>query len=111
MMYPLVGYKVMNKSTLSPYLNFNGNCAEAMKFYQSVLGGKLTLQTFGEALKETPEKDKGRIMHASLDNDTLSFMASDGRPDISVKFGDNIHLSLMGSDEKQLTTFFTKLSD
>ena len=30
--------------SLSPYLNFNGNAAEAMRFYQSVLGGDLYVQ-------------------------------------------------------------------
>ena len=29
---------------LTPFLLFNGNCAEAMTFYQSCLGGDLTLQ-------------------------------------------------------------------
>ena len=36
-------------ATLSPYLNFNGKTAEAMRFYQSVLGGDLNIQTFGDA--------------------------------------------------------------
>ena len=33
------------KPILSPYLNFNGKTGEAMKFYQSVLGGELELLT------------------------------------------------------------------
>lgn len=28
---------------LNPYLEFNGTCAEAMKFYNGVLGGKLDI--------------------------------------------------------------------
>ncbi len=34
------------KPTPTPYLNFNGQTGEAMKFYQSVLGGELKMQTF-----------------------------------------------------------------
>ena len=34
---------------LNPYLRFNGNCREAMTFYQSCLGGELTIQTVGES--------------------------------------------------------------
>ena len=26
--------------TINPYLNFNGNCAEAFRFYADTLGGK-----------------------------------------------------------------------
>src|SRR5713101_7533175 len=63
------------KPTLTPYLNFNGNTAEAMRFYQSILGGELTMQTFGEAkMARTPE-EKNMILHAALKNDALSLMA------------------------------------
>src|SRR6266705_2218152 len=98
------------KPTLIPYLNFNGNTAEAMKFYQSILGGELTMQTFGEAgMASTPE-EKNMIVHADLKNDTLSLMASDGHPNQPVKFGDNIHMSISGADENKLTEFFNKLA-
>ena len=30
---------------LSPYINFNGECRQAMHFYQECLGGELHLQT------------------------------------------------------------------
>ena len=33
---------------LNPYLNFRGEAADAMAFYQSVLGGELTSSTFAE---------------------------------------------------------------
>lgn len=29
--------------SINPYLNFNGNCEEAFKFYQSVFGGELDI--------------------------------------------------------------------
>jgi PhnB protein len=31
------------KNTLTPYLHFNGNAAEAMEFYRGILGGELTI--------------------------------------------------------------------
>jgi|SRR3989338_7419017 len=98
------------KPTLTPYLNFNGNTAEAMKFYQSILGGELSIQTFEDAkMAKTPE-EKNRTMHAALKNDTLSFMASDGPVGRSPHFGDNIHMSIVGSGEAKLTEFFNKLA-
>src|SRR6185312_5274964 len=33
----------------TPYLIFNGNCREAMTFYQTCLGGELSVTTFGES--------------------------------------------------------------
>ena len=33
---------------VTPYLFFNGNCKEAMIFYQQSLGGSLSLTTVGE---------------------------------------------------------------
>lgn len=99
------------KPKLTPYLTFDGKTAEAMKFYQSVLGGKLTMQTFGESGMPTTPEEKDRIIHADLKNDTLSFMASDGSPDHPVHMGDNISKSIAGSDEATLTKYFNSLAE
>lgn len=99
------------KPTLSPYLNFDGTTAEAMKFYQSVLGGELSMQTYKEAGFPHDPKDDNKVIHASLQNDSLSFMASDGNKEHPVHMGDNIHMSIMGSDEAKLTEYFNKLAE
>lgn len=88
-----------------------GQTKEAMEFYQSVLGGKLTMQTYKESGMPHDPKDADLIIHASLENDSLSFMASDGNDEHPVKMGDNIYLSIVGSDEAQLRGFFEKLSE
>jgi PhnB protein len=98
-------------ATLSPYLNFNGNAAAAMRFYQSVLGGTLNIQTFGEAGMAQSEQDKDRTVHASLTTDGITLFASDGPPNQEVKFGDNAHLSLMGTDGQRLTKYFNGLAE
>lgn len=99
------------KPTLTPYLNFNGQTKSAMEFYQSVLGGDLKMQTFAQSGMEaaTPE-EKDRIIHADLSNDTLSFMASDGDSKHPVHMGDNIHMSIVGTDEALLTKYFNGLA-
>jgi PhnB protein len=96
--------------SLSPYLNFNGNAAEAMRFYQSVLGGELYLQSFGDAGMAQSDKDKDRTLHAALTSPAISLFASDGQPNEAVNFGDNVHLSLQGDDASTLTTFFDGLA-
>ena len=97
-------------ATLSPYLNFNGNAAEAMRFYQSVLGGELNIQTFGDAGVAQNESEKNPTVHAALTSNGITLFASDGRPDLKVVFGDNVHLSLQGSDSSTLTNYFNGLA-
>jgi PhnB protein len=65
---------------LDPYLFFDGDCADAMRFYERVFRGKLEMmQSYGESPAATdvsPEKH-GRIMHARLELDGRALMASD----------------------------------
>ena len=51
------------------YLAFDGNCAEAMRFYEQVLGGKLqALMTNGQSpmAAQVPPEHHHRILHAYL---------------------------------------------
>jgi PhnB protein len=97
-------------ATLSPYLNFNGNTAEGMRFYQSVLGGDLNIQTFGDAGVAQNDNEKNLTLHAALTSNGITLYASDGRPGTNVIFGDNVHLSLQGDDADKLTGYFTGLA-
>lgn len=99
------------KPTLNPYLNFDGKTAEAMKFYQSVLGGELKMSTFADYNAPVADNEKNLIMHARLDNGLLSFMASDGTTQHPVHMGDNISMSIMGDDEVTLTRYFNGLAE
>lgn len=76
-------------STIEAYLNFNGNCAEAMRFYEKSLpGAKLEMMmTFAEspdpAMCPPPDAsaaEKDRILHASLLLGETRLMASDTLP-------------------------------
>ena len=52
-----------------PYLGFNGNCAEAVRFYERVLGGKLEVLMSGAdspAAAQMPKEFADRILHARL---------------------------------------------
>ena len=66
-------------SKINAYLTFNGNCREAMTFYQECLGGELSLQPIGESplAKKMPEEMKNSILHATLIRGDLIIMASD----------------------------------
>jgi len=64
---------------LDTYLTFDGNCADAMRFYQRTLGGKLDLMTHAQSpiAAQTPPGSENRIMHARLALDGRLLMASD----------------------------------
>lgn len=66
---------------IDAYLFFDGNCAEAMRSYERVLGGKLELMKFDDGPPGTcPEGAAGRIMHACLVTGGRRLMASDTVP-------------------------------
>jgi PhnB protein len=51
------------------YLSFDGNCEQAMRFYERALGGKLeVMMTTGESplAAQCPPETHGRMLHARL---------------------------------------------
>lgn len=97
---------------INAYLNFDGNCREAMNFYKACLGGELALQTVeGSPIEaQCATGIKHHILHASLMNEGLILMGSDMQgPEGFVK-GNTIALSLNCSSEKEINRFFNNLS-
>jgi len=70
---------------LTPHLSFSGQCADAFKFYERVLGGKLMmLMNYGESpmADQVPPDWHNRIVHASLlVDDSALLMGGDAPPD------------------------------
>jgi PhnB protein len=70
---------------LQPYLFFDGRCEEAIDFYRTALGAKVTMMMRFKESPEPPNKEMcpgaspEKIMHASLDIGGAVLMASDGR--------------------------------
>ncbi|WP_158841407.1 VOC family protein [Saccharothrix deserti] len=98
-------------SRLNPYISFAGNAREAMEFYESVFGGTLSLNTFGEyGATDAPEAEK--IMHGMLETPSgFTLMGADTPPGMSVNAGDNITICLSGDDADELHGYWEKLSD
>ncbi len=101
----------MSQIAANPYINFRGHTREALEFYHSALGGKITLMA---ADPHGPPKEAGpddSIMHGVVISDGLLIMGSDGHPDYPPTVGDNVAIALSGSDRERLTLAFEKLSD
>jgi PhnB protein len=71
--------------TVAPYLFFGGNCAEAMRFYERTLGGKLEIMTFADAPagEAPPGIDASKIMHSSLTLDGGGLLMASDDPSLS----------------------------
>ena len=97
-------------SRLNPYIAFPGNARGAMQHYESVFGGTLAINTFGEY--GAPEGvDANGVMHATLETENgFTLMASDLPPGAEHKPGENISISLSGDDADELRGYFDKLS-
>jgi len=95
-----------------PYLTFNGNCREAMRFYQKCLGGKLTFQTIGESplSEKMPARMKDAILHATLIKDEFVLMGSD-MCDEALDHGNALTLLLSCTSRRQLSSYYQKLSE
>ena len=68
---------------LNPYLIFNGDCAEAFKFYEQTLGGKIeSLMTFAgsPAAEHVPAEFADKVLHATIKIEGQTIMASDAPP-------------------------------
>ncbi|MCQ6270754.1 VOC family protein [Pseudarthrobacter sp. R1] len=98
-------------TTLNPYLGFRDNAREAMNFYQSVFGGKLTLSTFGEFQASEDPSEAEKIMHGMLiTTQGLVLMGADTPNSMEFSEGSSISISLSGEDEAELRGYYEKLS-
>lgn len=98
------------RSMLNPYLSFRDNAREAMEFYQTVFGGELRMQTFGDFHASQDPAEDNKIMHAMLTADNgIVFMAADTPNSMEYHPGSNISMSLSGDNEAELAGYYEKL--
>jgi PhnB protein len=98
---------------ISPYFTFNGNCREAMTFYQTCLGGELTFQTVAETpiADQCPTGMQQHIMHSQLVNDGAVLMATDMTRSGEVAHGSDIAISVNFDSEEEIRACYSGLSD
>ena len=98
-------------SRLNPYLSFDGNAREAIEFYQRIFGGEIKANTFGEFGAPDPAI-KNKIMHGQLETPQgYTLMVSDCPPGMDYKPGENITVSLSGTDGDVLRAFWDGLKE
>lgn len=96
-------------SVLNPYIHFKDNARTAMEFYQSVLGGELTVNTFGEFGAEGD--DAAKVMHSTLKADLgFTLMAADTPHHMDYTPGNTVTISISGDDADALRGYWEQLS-
>lgn len=98
---------------VSPYLSFNGNCAEALAFYETALGAKVEgAMTWGESpmAGQCPPGDENKIMHAAVQVGESLVMCSDAPPTMYSQ-PQGITVSLHVDDTGEAERVFGALSD
>ena len=108
---------------ISPYLNFDGTCAEAFRLYHRVLGGTITImQTHGESPMKAHVAAEwhDRVLHIRLEfGNGFALMGSDAPPDhfapaqgmsvsINVPFAEGERIFRELSKDGQVTMPFQK---
>lgn len=96
---------------LNPYLSFRDDARQAMEFYQSVLGGDLTMSTFAEFHVSDDPAEADKLMHANLSTPGgLILMGADTPNTQERAETSNIAVSLSGEDETELQRYWDGLS-
>jgi PhnB protein len=98
---------------LTPFLLFEGNCAEAMAFYQSCVNGELSITRVADTpmKNQMPPKLHNRVVHAHLKSGAIMLSATDWlHPTRVPRQGNTVAMYLNGGTYKELRTIFDKLA-
>ncbi len=92
------------------YINFNGNCREAVEFYAEVFGTeKPKIMTFGETPPNPefplPEEAKNLVMHTRLNISGSNVMFSDVFPGMPFIAGNNISLAVVSKNMDEIKSY------
>lgn len=98
---------------LTPFLLFDGNCAEAMRFYQRCLGGELRITKLGDTPMAAgqPAEQHEKVVNAYLQSGPMELTATDWlHPTRPRKEGNNAGMFVNGGTYDELRAIFDKLA-
>jgi len=98
---------------LTPFLLFDGNCAEAMAFYQSCLSGELTITRVADTPMKNhmPSEQHQKVAYAHLRSNAIEFSATDWlHPTRTPKQGNTVAMYMNGGKYKEMRAIFDSLA-
>ncbi|MCL1853301.1 MAG: VOC family protein [Peptococcaceae bacterium] len=101
---------------LELFINFDGNCREAVDFYAKVFNSSVNnLMTYGDAPPDpdytVPEADKNRIMYAGVPIGNIVVMFSDVPTGSEFVSGNNINPTISTENKDDVTQMFNDLKE
>jgi len=100
---------------ISPYVSFNGNCEDAVKFYEKAFNVKAEVMRYKDAPPDdgyqASEATKNLIMHAQFQIDGEVIMLCDTPPEYPVNFDSNIGIMAEFNDVDSATAAFNALKE
>jgi PhnB protein len=97
------------------FLNFDGDCREAMEFYKKCFDAELFLLPYGEAPGDpawAAEDVKDRILHSSLTKGSLTIlMAADTTPGMPFHPGNNFSVAVHCEVVQEIDALFAALGE
>lgn len=98
------------QTRLNPYISFHDEARAAMTFYQTVFGGELAIDTFGQANASDDPADQDKVMHSMLSTPGgLLLMAADTPASLPFTPGDAFSISLSGDNDAELSSLYDQL--
>jgi PhnB protein len=92
-------------------LSFEGNCRQAMAFYQQYLGAELTINSYPDASGQTSADPAAKIMHAQLTvHGAPILMASDNCQPGTQEPGNNFSVAIDCDSRDEIERLFAVLS-
>ncbi len=98
---------------LNPYLNFNGQCEAAFKFYEKCLGGKIEMMMrFADSpmADQVPPQMRDKIVHVRMIAGGKVLMGSDAPPEHFEK-PQGFSVSISVNDPAQAERIFNALAE
>ena len=101
---------------LELFINFDGNCREAVEFYAKVFKSSVNnLMTYGDTPPDSgytiPEADRDRIMYAGVPIGGITVMFMDFPADSEFSKGNNINPTVSSDDKEEITRIFNELKE
>ena len=101
---------------LEMFINFDGNCREAVEFYAKVFGSKVeNLMTYGDSPPDPnytlQEADRNRVMYAGIPVGGMVLMFMDAPSGHPLTVGDNITPTISTDNKDEITRIFNELKE
>lgn len=98
---------------ITPYLHFHDTCADAFRFYEQALGGRITMMSrYDDAPGDMrPAGSEGLVMHAEIDIGGALLHGSDAPPEYRDERGGGFTVALQVDSIEQAEFAYAALSD